>query len=108
MRTLFPVLIFLLAGAAFAQPKPRNTDSEPPRAAPRSLCDALAGAEHDRCVAEEARQREAQEQHQDRAPGQAPRSCDDLFGPEKEVCLKQGGRVRAGVEGAAAGSTAPR
>jgi hypothetical protein len=25
----------------------------------------------------------------------AQRSCDDLFGPEKEACLKRGGTVQA-------------
>jgi len=29
-----------------------------------------------------------------------------LFGPEKEICLKRGGTVRAGVESSAAGGSA--
>lgn len=67
------------------EPAPERTDIA------RSMCEALAGAERERCFAE---------LKPDAAPrGGAPRTCDDLIGPEKELCLKKGGTVKAGSGG---------
>lgn len=75
-------------------------------AQPPSACDRLAGEEQKRCLAlEKERQRE-----RERLGGEEEkqRSCDALFGPEKELCLKRGGTVRAGAApGATGGSAAP-
>jgi hypothetical protein len=62
----------------------------PSSAQVRSPCDKLAGAEQERCLAQEKEQRERLGREE-----QKPRSCDALFGPEKEICLKRGGTVRA-------------
>jgi len=71
-----------------------------------SLCDKLAGEEQKRCLAaEEERRREQERLGREE---EKPRTCDDLFGPAREICLKRGGTVRAGtVPGAAGGSAAP-
>ena len=64
----------------------------PPRAPDSALqCERLAGAERERCIAEEKAMRERLGRSEER-----PKKCDDLYGPEKEVCLKRGGTVKAG------------
>ena len=66
-----------------------------------SPCDKLAGEEQKRCRMQEKEQRERLGREE-----QKPRSCDRLFGPEKEICLKRGGTVRAGAGSSAAGGSA--
>ena len=101
MTTRF-LIVLLLAGSftAFAQ-TPRENDRRPEAAAPiqRSQCDLLAGAEHERCIAEEKSMRE----QLGRSEEPPKKSCDELFGPEKELCLKKGGSVKTGA--GASGST---
>jgi hypothetical protein len=101
MRIRF-LSVLLLAGSftAFAQ-TPRENDRRPEGAAPieRSQCELLAGVERERCIAKEKSMRE----QLGRSEEPPKRSCDELFGPEKELCLKQGGSVKTGA--GAAGST---
>ena len=96
MTTRF-LIVLLLAGSftAFAQ-TPRENDRRPEAAAPiqRSQCDLLAGVERERCIAEEKSMREQLGRSE-----KPPKKCDELFGPEKELCLKKGGTVKTG-EGA--------
>jgi len=47
--------------------------------------------ERERCIAEEAAVRERF------GRSEPPKKCDELFGPEKELCLKKGGSVKAGT-----------
>jgi hypothetical protein len=82
MRLLIALL--LVTPMAFAQ-APREIE----RASP---CDKLAGAEQERCIAEEKARRE--QLGRSEAPKKA---CDELFGPEKELCLKKGGSVKTGT-----------
>ena len=93
-RTSLGTLLLVAACAAFAQ-VPRDSDRRPEAAAPiqRSQCDLLAGAEHERCIAEEKSMRE----QLGRSEEPPKKSCDELFGPEKELCLKKGGSVKAGT-----------
>lgn len=94
----------VLVVASFAAPAqaPRESDRRPDARPPieRSQCEAFAGAERERCIAEEESARERLGRAQ--IP---PKSCDDLFGPEKELCLKKGGRIKTGMgaNGASAG-----
>jgi hypothetical protein len=92
MRVLGFVLL-AASSVALAQ-APRDNDRRPEAAAPieRSQCEALAGAERERCVAEEKSMRE-------RLGRSEPpkKSCDELFGPEKDLCLKKGGSVKTGT-----------
>jgi len=96
MKTL---LLAVLAAASFgatAQVAPRSDTGpvQPPDTIARSMCEALAGVERDRCVAE-----------QSLAPDQARpldrpaprRSCDELPAPEKDACLRKGGSIKAGM-----------
>lgn len=72
-------------------------------------CEKLAGEERKLCLMQEhQRDRERLGREEDGKP----RSCDDLFGPAKEICLKRGGTVRAGADSgidssASGGSVAP-
>jgi hypothetical protein len=66
----------------------------PAHAQPASPCDQLAGEEQKRCLRLQA-ERQQEKERLGREEQQAPRSCDRLFGPEKELCLKRGGTVRA-------------
>ena len=61
---------------------------------PASPCDKLAGEEQKRCLRLE-RERQQEQERLGREEAETPRSCDRLFGPEKELCLKRGGTVRA-------------
>jgi hypothetical protein len=93
-------LSFLLLAAssmALAQ-APRDSDRRPEGAAPieRSQCEALAGAERERCIAEEKSMREQPGGQLGRSEP-PKKSCDELFGPEKELCLKKGGSVKTGT-----------
>jgi hypothetical protein len=96
------ILSFALAlpFAALAQLPPRSDSgpAQPPNNIARSMCDALAGSERDRCLAE---QNAAPDQGKDRNPAaggsDSRRNCDDLIGPEREACLKKGGRIKAGM-----------
>ncbi|HKB48434.1 MAG TPA: hypothetical protein VKC57_12100 [Ktedonobacterales bacterium] len=92
-------MLLVAACAAFAQ-VPRDSDRRPEAVAPiqRSQCDLLAGAEHERCIAEEKSMREQLGRSEELL-----KKCDDLFGPEKELCLKKGGSVKTGQ--GASGST---
>ena len=67
----------------------------PARAEPPSPCDRLAGEEHKRCLQLEA-QRRLERERLGREADEKARKCDRLFGPEKDLCLKRGGTVRAG------------
>ena len=98
--TLLSTLLLTASCVAFAQ-APRENDRRPEAAAPieRSQCDLLAGAEHERCIAEEKSMRE----QLGRSEEPPKKSCDELFGPEKELCLKKGGSVKTGT--GASGST---
>ena len=101
MKTsLLSTLLLAASCAAFAQ-APRENDRRPEAAAPiqRSQCDLLAGAERERCIAEEKSMRE----QLGRSEEPPKKSCDELFGPEKELCLKKGGSVKTGA--GASGST---
>jgi hypothetical protein len=93
-RTLLTTLLLAASCAAFAQ-APRDSERRSdtgPAPIVRSQCDKLAGAEHERCVAEEKSAREQL------GRSEAPKkSCDELFGPEKELCLKKGGSVKTGA-----------
>ena len=97
MRTL--LLAFPLALLACALPAHGQTPSP---------CDRLAGEEQRRCLQLEEQRRQEHERL-GREEEHKPRQCDGLFGPEKELCLKRGGTVRAGgtPSGATGGSTAP-
>jgi hypothetical protein len=77
----------------------------PSGAQPASPCDRLAGAEQRRCLAEQKGERDPV----GRDEAGKPRTCDTLVGPERELCLKRGGTVRAGTDspGAAGGYAAP-
>jgi hypothetical protein len=88
MKTFALIAALALPCAALAQ-APRAPEPPPERSdIARSMCEALAGAERERCFAE---------LKPEPAPrGGAPRTCDDLLGPEKELCLKKGGTVKAG------------
>jgi len=94
MKTIALIAALAVPCAAFAQapagePSPGRTDVA------RSMCEALAGAERERCFAE--LKPDAGKGERDAAPrGGAQRRCDDLPGPEKELCLKKGGTVKAG------------
>jgi len=84
---------------AWAQAMPPKSDSaaQTPPSIVQQMCDALAGAERERCLAE---QKAAPDKGAERAPlggSESPRSCDQLIGPEREVCLKKGGRIKAGM-----------
>ena len=96
MRSLVLALTLTLPCAALGQVAPRS-DTEPPNIA-RQMCDALAGSERDRCLAEQNR---APDQGKDRPSvgggSDTRRNCDDLLGPEREACLKKGGRIKAGI-----------
>ena len=85
---------------AGAMPVGEN-DRRPEATAPiqRSQCELLAGTEHERCIAEEKSMRE----QLGRSEEPPKKSCDELFGPEKELCLKKGGSVKTGA--GASGST---
>ena len=99
MTPRFLGLYLLTACTALAQ-APRDSERRADRPAPRverSQCDALAGAEQERCLAEEAAVRERL------GRTEPPKKCDDLFGPEKELCLKKGGSVKAGIGPGGAG-----
>ena len=93
MTTRF-LTVLLLAGSftAFAQ-APRESERRPDAATPieRSQCEALAGVERERCIAEEKNIREQL------GRSEPPKKCDELFGPEKELCLKKGGSVKTGA-----------
>jgi hypothetical protein len=95
MRALL-LIATLVSTVALAQ-SPRETP--PPSAAasdlPRRMCEALAGGERERCFAElDAR---ATPEDDKVAPrGGSPRNCDRLLGPERDLCLKSGGSVKAG------------
>ena len=88
-------VLVLCSTTAFAQ-APRESERRPEAAAPiqRSQCDLLAGVERERCIAEEKSMREQLGRSE-----KPPKKCDELFGPEKELCLKKGGTVKTG-EGA--------
>lgn len=97
MKRLLVALTLALPFAAPAQVAPRSDTGEPPNIA-RNMCDALAGSERSRCLAEQNR---APDQGKDRpAAGggsDTRRNCDDLLGPERDACLKKGGRIKAGM-----------
>ena len=94
MRAL--LLIAALASSMALAQSPREAPA--PGAAsdmPRRMCEALAGVERERCFAE--LEAHATPDDDKQAPrGGAPRNCDRLLGPERELCLKSGGSVKAG------------
>ena len=94
MMRFFGILIFAAASTALAQ-APRDSERRPEADPPivRSQCEALAGVERERCIAEEKSMRE----QLGRAEQPPKKSCDELFGPEKELCLKKGGSVKTGA-----------
>jgi hypothetical protein len=102
MRNVFFTITALAASAVLAQaPREAERPADPPATIARSMCDALAGAERDRCVAEQ----QADPQQRPTEPYGRPDArgaCDHLIGPEKEICLKKGGSVKAGM-----GATGP-
>jgi len=95
MKPLILFAALFLPCVALAQ-APRDLESPPERTdIARSMCEALAGAERERCFAE--LKPDAGMEKDDAAPrGGAPRTCDDLLGPEKEICVKKGGSIKAG------------
>lgn len=93
---IIAALVLGVPWAAFAQAPQGERRSEPPAAAiQRSMCDKLAGAEQERCLAEQ--QQAQQREREALGPQEKRRTCDELFGPEKELCLKKGGTVKAGT-----------
>lgn len=99
------VLVAASLGSLLAPPV---LAQQPGQNAPAPLCERLAGVERQRCLAEERERRDRRERL-GREEADKPRSCDELFGPAKEICLKRGGTVRAngpaaGPSGAAGGS----
>jgi hypothetical protein len=96
-RTLLSTLLLAASCGAFGQ-APRESDRRPEAVAPtpRSQCEALAGAERERCIAEEKSLREQLGGQLGRSEP-PKKSCDELFGPEKELCLKKGGSVKTGT-----------
>ena len=98
MKPMILACALALPCAALAQVPPRSDTgpAQPPNSIARSMCDALAGSERERCVAE---QDAAPDQRRDRDAGRGDsrRTCDDLIGPEREACLKKGGRIKAGI-----------
>ena len=85
-------LLLMASSMALAQaPRDLERGADRPARAERSQCDALAGVERERCIAEEAAVRERF------GRSEPPKKCDELFGPEKELCLKKGGSVKAGT-----------
>lgn len=98
MKSIILSFALSLPLAALAQVPPRSDSgpAQPPDSIARSMCDALAGSERDRCLAE---QNAAPDQGADRDAGRGEprRNCDDLIGPEREACLKKGGRIKAGM-----------
>jgi len=98
MRPILLIAVLAASSLALAQAPREDGKKGAPAAAsdlPRSMCEALAGVERERCFAElEAR---ATPEDDKVAPrGGAPRDCDRLLGPERELCLKSGGSVKAG------------
>ena len=96
MKTLVFAALAAAAGTAMAQTPPRSDTgpAQPPATIARSMCEALAGVERDRCLAEQSL---APDQARPLDRPEPRRSCDDLMGPEKDACLKQGGRIKAGL-----------
>ena len=77
----------MIAAALFAGALPVGAQAPSP-------CGNLAGEEMKRCrQLEEQRRRERE--RLGREADEKLRKCDRLFGPEKELCLKRGGTVRA-------------
>ena len=66
----------------------------PARGQAPSPCEKLAGEEQRRCLQLEQQRRQERERL-GREEERKLRSCDRLFGPEKDLCLKRGGTVRA-------------
>ena len=100
MRLRLFALLATLPVIALAQVPPRSDTgpAQPPTDIARSMCEALAGAERERCLAE---QNAAPDRGRD--PRETQRNCDNLIGPEREACLKKGGRIKAGM-----GATRPK
>lgn len=96
MRRLLIGLVFALPLAAPAQVAPRSDTAQPPDIA-RSMCDALAGSERERCLAEQNRAPDAGKDRPAAGGSDARRDCDDLLGPERDACMKKGGRIKAGM-----------
>ena len=90
-----------VSSTALAQLPPRSDTgpAQPPNTIARSMCEALAGSERDRCLAEQnAAPAPDQGTRRDGSADPAPRrNCDDLLGPEKDACMKKGGRIKAGM-----------
>lgn len=86
-RALLLAASVLVAGIGHAQ---TSGDAQ------RSLCDRLAGQARERCIAQE-QERSRRERLGREGEEESPRKCDRLFGPEKELCLKRGGTVKAGA-----------
>jgi hypothetical protein len=78
-------LALLGASTAFAQ----DRTPEPKRKPPNISCEAFAGESRKQCLRDERIARSDER----RLEG----TCDDLLGPEKERCLKQGGTIEAGA-----------
>jgi hypothetical protein len=92
MAGFLAALLLMASSMALAQaPRDIERRADSPARAERSQCEALAGVERERCIAEEAAVRERL------GRSGPPRKCDELFGPEKELCLKKGGSVKAGT-----------
>jgi hypothetical protein len=100
MKSIILSFALALPCAALAQVAPRSDTSpaQPPNSIARSMCDALAGSERDRCLAEQSA---APDRGKDRDPAaggsDTRRNCDDLIGPERDACMKKGGRIKAGM-----------
>jgi hypothetical protein len=94
--------LYLAAAAAAFIVAWSPAGAQAPADRPASPCEKLAGVERERCLAEEKRERE----RLGREDEGKRRSCDDLFGPEKELCLKRGGTVRAGAPSSSSGGSA--
>lgn len=89
----------LIAPCAALSQNPREAERprDPPSSIARSMCDALAGPERERCIAEMRNEPQREAEPTVRPDGK--RTCDHLIGPERDLCLKKGGSVKAGIGG---------
>jgi hypothetical protein len=97
MKQILLALAIAAPVAALAQaPKAPRADgpADPPSTIARSMCEALGGAERERCMAEQKAEPSREVEPRERRDG---RRCDDLIGPERDACLKKGGSIKAGV-----------
>jgi hypothetical protein len=99
MKSIILSFALALPCAALAQVPPRSDTgpAQPPNTIARSMCDALAGSERDRCLAEQNAAPDQGSRRDGGGDATPRRNCDDLLGPERDACMKKGGRIKAGI-----------